>query len=81
MQPKQLRQRKVLKVVRTRNKNSFMCGMCGKVSHHYQYKLHFILGETDVVACNKCAYREKYGTKNMKKAMKEELIEEEKTNS
>mgnify|MGYP003138147737 FL=1 len=58
-----------------------MCGMCGKVSHHYQYKLHFILGETDVVACNKCAYREKYGTKNMKKAMKEELIEEEKTNS
>jgi hypothetical protein len=54
--------------------------MCGKISHHYQYKLHFVLGNTDMVACNKCAYREKYGINNMKKAMKEELIEEEKTN-
>ena len=71
----------MLKVVRTKNKDSFKCDMCGKVSHHYQYKLHLALSDIDMIVCNKCAYRERYGTKNMKKAMKEELIEEEKTNS
>ena len=70
----------MLKVVRTRNKDSFKCGMCGNVSHNYKYNLHLILSDINMIVCNKCAYREKYGTKNMKKAMKEELIEEEKTN-
>ena len=54
--------------------------MCGKVSHSHEYKVHFILSERRMVTCGKCAYRERYGTKNMKKAMKEGLIEEEKTN-
>ena len=71
----------MLEIVRTKSKSSFLCDMCGKVSHSHEYKVHFILSERRMVTCGKCAYRERYGTKNMKKAMKEGLIEEEKTNS
>lgn len=53
--------------------------MCGNISHTHQYKLPMILTRQLMIICGKCAYRETYGTKNMKKAMKEGLIEEEKT--
>ena len=68
------------KVIKLKNKVPFKCEMCGGVSHSHQYKLHLMLTEKDMLVCGKCAYRETYGTKNMKKAMKEGLIEEEKTN-
>ena len=67
------------KVVKTRNKLVFRCEMCGKSALTYQYKLPMILTRQLMIICGKCAYRETYGTKNMKKAMKEGLIEEEKT--
>jgi hypothetical protein len=54
--------------------------MCGKSSLTYQYKLPMMLTDKVMNVCGNCAYRETYGTKNMKKAMKEGLIEEEKTN-
>lgn len=80
MKPKQLNQRKMEKVTKSRNKSVFRCEMCGKSAMTYQYKLPMILTDTIMKVCGNCAYRETYGTKNMKKAMKEGLIEEEKTN-
>ena len=67
------------RVTRTKNKTTFKCEMCGNISHTHQYKLPMILTRQLMIICGKCAYRETYGTKNMKKAMKEGLIEEEKT--
>ena len=68
------------RVTRTRNKSIFKCEMCGKSALTYQYKLPMMLTDKVMTVCGNCAYRETYGTRNMKKAMKEGLIEEEKTN-
>ena len=58
--------------------------MCKKVSNIKPYELTLVsfTGLKDIVmkVCKKCAYKETYGTKGMGKAMKEEEIEQEKTN-
>ena len=58
--------------------------MCGNSVITTPYELEFIsfLGTENIkmIVCRKCGYKELYGTKKMKKAMKEKTIEQEKTN-
>ena len=54
--------------------------MCQKVGSHKPYELtqvSFVGGKNNTLSvCRNCAYKETYGTKNMRKKMKEREIEE-----
>ena len=64
-------------------KNQYNCEICNSVFIGKPYRLEFIslVGNENIVmtACRKCAYRETFGTKGMIKAMREKIIEQEKT--
>ena len=58
--------------------------MCKRVANSKPYELILVsftgLKDTIMDVCRKCAYKETYGTKGMVTAMKENRIEQEKTN-
>ena len=76
-------QRNNIKVVFQRNlpKQKFKCEMCGSYAFTKPYHLEFIsfvgTENTKMSTCRKCSYKEMFGSKNIGKAMKEKLIEEE----
>jgi hypothetical protein len=55
--------------------------MCSKVTNSRPYELTFIsftgIADNTMKVCRKCAYKETFGTKGMKNAMKGRIIEEE----
>ena len=57
----------------------YKCQMCGGVTRKNKFLWKSWFTDTEIVICRDCAYKEKYGTKNVKKAKKERLLEEEST--
>ena len=55
----------------------YVCDMCGVATrkNKFFWKSYFTGKELNI--CRECAYREKYGTKGMIKAKKEQLLEKE----
>ena len=58
----------------------YTCGMCGDVSRRNKFLWKSYFTEEELFICRECAYRERYGTKEMKQAKKERLLEQKKTN-
>ena len=56
----------------------YKCGMCQDVSKRNKFLWKSYFTEQKLFICKECAYREKYGTKGMKQAKKERLLEQKK---
>ena len=58
----------------------YKCEMCGVSSKKNKFSWKSWFTGVEIIICRDCAYKERYGTKNMKKARKEELLEKKSTN-
>jgi ribosome-binding protein aMBF1 (putative translation factor) len=58
----------------------FKCQMCGNVAKKSKFLWKSWFTGDEIVICRECAYRETYGTKNMKKAKKERILEKKQIN-
>ena len=58
----------------------YQCQMCGENTRKNKFAWESRLTGAKLAICRECAYRERYGTKNMRKAKKEKLLEEKSTN-
>ena len=58
----------------------YKCQMCGENTRKNKFSWKSWFTGTEIVICRDCAYKERYGTRNMKKAKKEKLLEKKSTN-
>ena len=58
----------------------YECDMCGKVSKKNKFSWKSMFTSDKLLICRECAYRESYGTVNMKTAKQKRLLEEKEIN-
>ena len=58
----------------------YQCQMCGAVTRKSKFSWKSWFTGEEIVICKECAYKEKFGTKNMKKAKKERILEKKEIN-
>ena len=68
----------VIKIHQERPSEPYKCGMCRDVSKRNKFLWRSYFTENELFICRECAYKEKYGTKGMKQAKKERLLEQKK---
>jgi len=54
--------------------------MCGERTMRNKFVWESRLTGTKINICRECAYKERFGTKNMKQAKKERILEEKEIN-
>ena len=54
----------------------YECQMCKERTRKSKFSWKSWFTGDEIVICKECAYREKFGTKKMKKAKKERILEE-----
>ena len=59
---------------------AYKCQMCKKAGRQNKFLWESWFTGDEIVICRDCAYREKFGTKRIKKAKKESRLEEKSTN-
>ena len=69
-----------IKLLQRQPLEPYKCDMCGEVTRKNKFSWKSYFTGTELVICRDCAYKEKFGTKNMKKAKKERILEQKKTN-
>jgi|TARA_Y100000296_G_scaffold84046_1_gene116386 hypothetical protein len=70
----------IISLLEEKPRKEYECHMCGTVTRKNSFLWRSWFGDDELVICRECAYREKYGTVNMKKAKKERLLEEKNIN-
>ena len=58
----------------------YVCQMCGERTKKNKFSWKSWFTGNKIVICRECAYKERYGTKNMKKAKKEKTLEQKEIN-
>ena len=58
----------------------YECQMCGIRTKKNKFLWKSWFTGDEIVICRECAYRERYGTKNIKKAKRERILEEKSIN-
>ena len=58
----------------------YVCQMCRETTRKNKFSWESWFTGDKLVICRECAYKESYGTKNMKKAKKERILEQKKIN-
>ena len=58
----------------------YACGMCRKVSRKNKFSWESWFTGDKLLICRECAYKESYGTVNMKTAKQKRLLEEKEIN-
>ena len=53
----------------------YECQMCKERTRKNKFLWKSWFGHSELVICRECAYREQFGTKKMKKAKKERILE------
>tara|TARA_R100001594_G_scaffold87052_1_gene121452 strand:- start:12136 stop:12363 length:228 start_codon:yes stop_codon:yes gene_type:complete len=56
------------------------CRMCGATTRKNKFLWQSRLTGDEIVICRDCAYKERFGTKNMNKAKKERILEQKEIN-
>jgi predicted nucleic acid-binding Zn ribbon protein len=56
------------------------CQMCGEKTRKNKFSWVSWFTDDKLVICRECAYRERFGTRNMKKAKKERILEQKEIN-
>ena len=59
---------------------SYKCQMCGERTRKNKFSWKSWFTDSEIIICRDCAYKEKFGTKKIKKAKKERILEQKKTN-
>ena len=54
----------------------YQCQICGERTRRNKFLWKSWFTGNELVICRECAYKEKYGTKKMKKAKKDRILEE-----
>ena len=68
----------VIKLHQEQPSEPYKCGMCQDVSRRNKFLWISYFTENELFICRECAYKEKYGTKGMKQAKIERLLEQKK---
>ena len=58
----------------------YECQMCKNTSKKSKFLWVSWFGDIELTICRECAYRERFGTKNIKQAKKERLLEKKEIN-
>ena len=58
----------------------YKCQMCMDITKKSKFLWKSWFTGDEITICRECAYRETYGTKNMKKAKKERILEKKQIN-
>tara|TARA_Y100000310_G_C20080281_1_gene533494 strand:+ start:257 stop:484 length:228 start_codon:yes stop_codon:yes gene_type:complete len=58
----------------------YVCQMCGERTRKNKFFWKSWFSDREIVICRECAYKEKFGTKNMKKAKIERKLEQKEIN-
>ena len=67
-----------IKIHQEKPSESYKCGMCQDISRKNKFLWTSFFTDNELFICRECAYKEKYGTKGMKQAKKERLLEQKK---
>ena len=67
-----------IKIHQEQPSEPYKCGMCRDVSKRNKFLWRSYFTENELFICRECAYKETYGTKGMKQAKKERLLEQKK---
>ena len=54
--------------------------MCGEKTRKNKFSWESHLAKKKIIICRECAYKERFGTKKMKKAKKERILEKKEIN-
>ena len=68
----------VIKLHQERPSEPYKCNMCQDTSKRNKFLWKSYFTEKELFICRECAYKEKYGTKKIKQAKKERLLEQKK---
>ena len=69
-----------IKLLKKNPLEPYACGMCGKVSRKNKFSWKSWFTGDVLLICRECAYRETYGTIDMKTAKQKRLLEEKEIN-
>ena len=58
----------------------YKCDMCKTVTRKNKFLWKSWFTGDEIVICRECTYKEKFGTKNMKKAKKDRILEQKEIN-
>ena len=58
----------------------YECQMCGETTRKNSFTWKSWFTGKELVICRECAYKERYGTKKMKKAKQERILEKKEIN-
>ena len=58
----------------------YECDMCGTVTRKNKFAWESRITNDKITICRECAYKERFGTKNMKKAKANRILEEKEIN-
>ena len=58
----------------------YKCQMCKETTRRNKFLWKSWFTGDEIVICRECAYREKFGTRNMKKSKKERILEKKEIN-
>jgi len=69
-----------IKLLEEKPLEPYVCGMCKKVSRKNKFSWKSWFTGNELLICRECAYRETYGTGEMKTAKQKRLLEEKEIN-
>ena len=69
-----------IKLLQKKPLEPYRCDMCGEITRKNKFSWESWFTKEIIMICRDCAYKEKFGSKNVKKAKKEGLLEEKSTN-
>tara|TARA_R100001594_G_scaffold142593_1_gene189648 strand:- start:150 stop:377 length:228 start_codon:yes stop_codon:yes gene_type:complete len=69
-----------IKLLQEKPFEPYKCDMCGDITRKNKFLWRSYFNKSEIAICRECAYREKFGTKNMKKAKAERILEQEEIN-
>ena len=69
-----------IKLLQSKPLEPYKCDMCGEVTRKNKFSWESWFTKKKIIICRDCAYKEKFGSKKVKIAKKEKLLEEKSTN-
>ena len=69
-----------IKLLQKKPLEPYRCDMCGEITRKNKFSWESWFTKEIIMICRDCAYKEKFGSKNVKKAKKEGVLEEKSTN-
>ena len=70
----------VIRIHQEKPSEPYTCGMCREITRKNKFSWKSYFTEKKLFICRECAYREQFGTKKMKKAKKERILEQKEIN-